>query len=141
MSELFDVSELDKYSAEILKIAQSDMPRESKKFMKTEGRKLRNITRKKARKKVKKRTGNYLKGIKTGKTYIYKGNGGLAIRVYAGNPAHHAHLIEKGHRIVKNGKELGFVKGYNVYKEAGEEFQNEFFNDTEKFIEETAEKL
>ena len=139
MSELFDVSELDKYSAEILKIAQSDMPKESKKFMRIEGRKLRNATRKKARKKVKKRTGNYLKGIKTGKTYIYKGNGGLAIRVYAGK--YHAHLIEKGHRIVKNGKELGFVKGYNVYKEAGEEFQNEFYNDTEKFIEETAEKL
>lgn len=143
MAELFETTELDRYAREILKIAQNDMPRETKKFIRTEGRKLRTATRKKARKRVKKKTGNYLKGIKSGKAYIYRGNGGLSIRVYAGKPAYHGHLIEYGH-IIKNkkgGPELGFVRGFNVFDEAGKEFQSEFFSDTEKFIDEIARDL
>ena len=142
MGVLFDVVELDKYYEKILKIAQDTMPRESKKFMRQEGRKLRTVTRKKARKKVKKKTGNYLKGIKTGKVYKYKGNDALAIRVYGSKPAHHAHLIEYGH-IIRNkaGNEIGFVKGYNVFSEAGNDFRKTFEDDTNKFINEVADKL
>lgn len=139
---MFDFSELDRYSEAILRIAEEEMPRETKKFIRTEGRKLKTATKKKARKKVKKKTGNYLKGIKNGKVYTYRGNGGTSIRVYGGKPAHHAHLIEYGH-IIKNkaGEEVGFAPGYHVFQEAADEFQPEFYSDTQKFIDEMADEL
>lgn len=139
---MFDFSELDRYSEAILRIAEEEMPRETKKFLRTEGRKLKTATKKKARKKVKKKTGNYLKGIKNGKVYTYRGNGGTSIRVYGGKPAHHAHLIEYGH-IIKNkaGEEVGFAPGYHVFQEAADEFQPEFYSDTQKFIDEMADEL
>lgn len=139
---MFNFDELNVYDQQILNIAENEMPRETKKFVRKEGQKLKTKTRKKARSKVKKRTGNYLKGIKNGKVYKYSGNGGTSIRVYSGKPAYHAHLIEYGH-IIKNksGEEVGFAPGYHVFQEAADEFQPEFYNDVQKFIDEMADEL
>lgn len=139
---MFNFDELNVYDQQILNIAENEMPRETKKFVRKEGQKLKTKTRKKARSKVKKRTGNYLKGIKNGKVYKYSGNGGTSIRVYSGKPAYHAHLIEYGH-IIKNksGEEVGFAPGYHVFQEAADEFQPEFYSDTQKFIDKMADEL
>lgn len=143
MEDLFDSRELDRYAREILNIANDDMPKESKKFIRAEGRMLKTATKKKARQKVKKRSGDYLDGIKTGKPYIYRGNSGLSIRVYSGKPAYHGHLIEYGHIVKneKNGEELGYADGFDVFDEAAKEFESKFFNDTEEFIDKVAKDL
>ena len=141
-SNIFDVSELDEWAREVLKLAERDMPRETAKFLRDEGGKLRKVTVKKARSRVKKRKGNYFKGIKKGKVYIYSGNGGTSIRVYGGKPAFHAHLLEHGHRMVsKTGEELGFVQGYNVFEDSRNEFAPVFEKDIEDFIDKITEEL
>ena len=49
-------------------------------------------------------------------------------------------MIEKGHRIVVNGEEKGFVEGKHIFEDTEKEFQSEFYKDTQKFIDETLEK-
>ena len=46
-----------------------------------------------------KRSGNYLDGIRRGQVYKYEPEKSYAVRVYAGAPAHHAHLLEYGHAV------------------------------------------
>lgn len=129
----FDISEIDEFLDEMLQLAEEKMPQESKKFLRAEGNKLRKGTLKEAKLSVKKDSGNYFKGIKRGKVYKYKGDE-MAIRVYGASP--HSHLIENGHRLVsKDGKELGFVKGYRVFERAAKKFEDEFFDDCEDFID------
>jgi hypothetical protein len=113
------------------------MPRETRKFVNGEGTKLRRITVKNARAKVKKKTGNYFKSIKKGKPYIYRGNGGYSVRVYnSPKIAPHSHLIEDGHRVIdKDGNEVKYVPGLKVVDSSRREFENQFYQDIENFID------
>jgi len=132
-----DFSQLDGFSKRLMALAEREMPQETNKFMRQEGNKLRRITSKVAKQKVKSRTKNYIKGIKRGKVYKFKGDE-TSIRVYNGAP--HAHLIEHGHRIVgRDGTEHGFAKGQRVYEEAGRQFEKEFIEDCERFIDDLLE--
>ena len=132
-----DVTELTEVSKRLLMMARIQFPRESKKFLQKEGTKLKNATKKKARQKKIKKTGNYLKSIKRGR--MYKHHGDPSIRVYSS--ARNAHWVEKGHRIVtKSGREVGFARGQKVFEKAGEEFTNQFVKDCEDFIDELLEK-
>ncbi|HBM74714.1 MAG TPA: hypothetical protein DD429_04070 [Clostridiaceae bacterium] len=141
MEDGFDISELTKFEQKLLNLANDKMPRESKKFLRSQGTKLRKLTLQKAKSKVKKRSGNLFKGIKRGKVYTFKGNGGLAIRVYGGKPAYHIHLLEYGHRqVTKNGKEVGFVEGKHFFEEAAKQFENTHYSDIQKFLDETLDK-
>ncbi len=137
MTNGFDASALDLWAEEILNIAQKDMPKKTKKFMNQEGQKLKKITKQKAKQAVKKKTGNYLKGIKKGKMYIYRGDGGLSVRVYGAAP--HSHLLEQGHNIKnkKNGAVLGRTRAFHILDKSEQEFQN----DVENFIDEIAREL
>lgn len=141
-NRIFDVSELDIYSQHLLEIAQKEMPKETKKFLKKQGQELRKRTRKKEKSKVKKRSGNYNKGIKVGKVYKYK-NKETAVRVFAGKPAFHAHLLEYGHiiRNEENGAELGFAPGYHIFEESAKEFEAPFFQSVNQFIDEVAKTI
>ncbi|MFR5264459.1 MULTISPECIES: HK97 gp10 family phage protein [Clostridium] len=134
----FNLRELTNFENKLLDLANKKMPNECKKFMRQEGSKLNKKAKAKAKSKVKKKTGNYHKSIKRGKVYKYTGNGGWAIRSYSASP--HSHLIEKGHRIVVNGEEKGFVEGKHIFEDTEKEFQSEFYKDTQKFIDETLEK-
>lgn len=151
MENGFDTRELSKFQNDLLNLATKQMPRESEKFMSDEGFKLKKETKKVAKEKVKKITGNYLKSIKKGKTYKYSGT--LAIRVYSYAP--HAHLIEHGHRQVLNppkkegkgvirgkgkGKQISFVEGKRVFETAKEAFENDFYEDAQKFVDNMLEK-
>lgn len=138
MANVFDFKEMDKFTKDILAMANDKLPKESKKFLRKEGTALKRIVVKTARSKVKKDTGTYFKGFKRGKAYKYKGV--LSIRVFNSSP--HAHLIEDGHRqVTKNGEEIGFVQGKHVLDTASKQFENQYFNDSEKFIEENISKL
>lgn len=153
MADGFESSGFDKFAQELLKVAQKELPKESNKFLKTEGKKLKNKTIATAKRKVKKNTGNYYESIKAGRVYFYKPTGSKAIRVYSSAP--HGHLIEYGHRVVRGwqigrGKKTGsvvtrdgqevFVKGKHVFEDAQRDFTSEFYNDVEKFIDDVVVK-
>jgi len=137
MANNFDISEFTAFEKNLLKLANDTMPKESKKFMGKEGTKLRKVTLATAKRKVKKDTGNYFKSIKKGKVYKY--NGTWAIRDYSYAP--HAHLIENGHRqVTKDGQEIGFVQGEHVFEEASKQFESQYYDDAQTFIDEVIDK-
>ena len=137
MSKVFDLSELASYGKDMRRIAEEN-PKKQRQFLQKEGNKLRSRTKAQAR-KLGKKTGNYLKSIKRGKVYDYRGD--KAIRVYSYAP--HAHLIENGHRMVTHdGREVGFVKGHHVFELAAEDFEPEYYTDLDEMLdEEVVEKL
>lgn len=121
-------------SKELINLANSiNNGKDSKEFLKKAGNKLKNKTISVAKSRVKEHTGNYIKSIKKGKVYEFEG--ALAVRTYSTAP--HAHLIEHGYTIKsRDGKEHGFKKGYNVFSTAEKDFENEFYNDVENFVDE-----
>lgn len=121
-------------SDSLLKLSKEiDNGKSAKKFLQKAGNRLKKKTVEQAQKSVKKYTGTYIKSIKKGKVYEFQGN--LSIRTYSTSP--HAHLIESGHRIVtRSGREKGFKPGYHVFEKAAKDFENEFAEDTENFIQE-----
>lgn len=132
----FEVSGLDEMTNALGQV-QELYPKEIKKFMQSEGTKLKNRTLKTAKSNVKKKTGNYFKGIKRGKYYKYSGNGADSIRVYAGKPAHHGHLVEYGHKT-KNGNR---TKAYHTFKTSADAFESTYENDCDKFADKIAKPL
>lgn len=134
MLEIEDVG-MDEFR-ETLTYFEKNFPKESKKLMNKVGTKVRTIVRKKARQLVKKKTGNYLKAIKKGKVFK-SGTNELTVRVYPSSKrAPHAHLIEKGHRIVtKDGREVGFKTGYHVFDKAGTEIDSQYTEIVEKELD------
>ena len=89
--------------------------------MRASGTKATAIVRKKARKLVKKKTGNYHKKFKRGKVFVDP-SGDITVRVLNTSP--HAHLIEHGHRqVTKDGREVGFTRGKKVVEKGMQEFE------------------
>lgn len=132
----FEVNGLDEMTNALGQV-QELYPKEIKKFMQTEGTKLKNRTLKTAKSNVKKKTGNYFKGIKRGKYYKYSGNGADSIRVYAGKPAHHGHLIELGHKTPNGGR----TKAYHTFKTSADAFESTYENDCDKFADKITKPL
>lgn len=132
----FEIDGLDEMT-EALSMVQKVYPKEVKKFMQTEGNKLKKQTKSKAQSSVKKKTGNYFKGIKRGKYYKYSGNGADAIRVYAGSPAHHGHLIEYGHKTQSGSR----TRAYHIFKTSADTFESTYESDCDKFADKIAESL
>ena len=133
----FDFSELTEFSEDLLSLAEEvDNGKEAKKFLRRTGNKLKRRTVKVAKSKVNKKTGNLFKGIKRGRPYKYKPENSMAVRVYAGKPAYHAHLLDRGHRIIdKTGKEHGFYKGQHFMEGGAKLYEKEYYQDTQKFID------
>ncbi len=127
------MSGLSDFSRDLLSVAQRQYPRESKKFLKVEGRKVIKNAKKIAKQKVKKGTGNYLKGFKVGRPYLFNGDA-LSVRAYNSSP--HAHLIERGHK----NKDGGFTVGQWVAQQAGDDFLQKFERDCETFVGDLIEK-
>lgn len=137
----FEIEGIDELS-DTLEMISKQYPKEVKKFMQTEGNKLKNRTVKRAKSSVGRKTGNYLKGIKRGKYYKYKGNGADSIRVYSGKPAYHGHLIEYGHDMVTHsGQKVGTVQGYHIFKTAADDFESTYDGDCEKFADKLTREL
>lgn len=123
----------DKLEKDLIKLANSlNNGKDSKEFLNKSGTKLKNKTITVAKSRVKEDSGKYIKSIKKGKVYEFEGN--LSVRTFSKAP--HAHLIEYGHIIKsKDGKEHGFKRGYDVFGTAERDFEEEFYDDTEKFID------
>lgn len=131
----FDFSELGDFSKDLLDLAQDfDKGKQAKVFLRKAGNKLKKATVKHAKSKVKKKTGNLYKSIKRGKPYKYAINNSMAVRVYGTN---HAHLLNNGHRIVgKDGSEHGFAKGYHFFESGASDYEEEWTDDVEDFLDE-----
>lgn len=134
-----NTNDLDDWAKTLLEYASSDMPKKNKKFMQSEGNKLRKKTLTKAKSLTNKKTGNYYKGIKRGKVYHYRDKNNNSVRVYGGSP--HAHLIEYPHRIIVNGVEKGMSKGKYVFEKSAKEFESEFNKDCENYAEDILKEL
>lgn len=130
-----DIREWEQFDLDVLDFAEKEMPKECKKFMRREGGKLRTATRKLARSRINKKTGNYLKGIRATKAWQNsKGDYGVKVRSNH-SIAPHTHLIESGHKVItKTGRNTGYnAKAFNIYKDANADFQGRFFNDALDF--------
>jgi len=132
MNDGFEFGELSSFTKEVLELGQELYPKATKKFLKDEARKGAKVAKNLARTQVNKETGNYSKGFKGGKVYKY-GDADCA-RFYNNSP--HGHLIENGHKN-KNGS---FTLGKYVLQKAGQQFEQEFSEDIEKFAEDILNK-
>ncbi len=139
-----DISEWDELDADILYLAMEALPRECKKFMGKEGRKLKATTKKLGRKTIHKKTGNYFKSIKGTKGWK-NSRGGYGVRVQSTRPpAYHGHLLEYGHDIKirgkyepKNGKKR--TEAFNIMHDANKMFANQYYGDCQGFVDELVE--
>lgn len=126
---------MEKFDDVLIKLQKitDDCDEESKKFLKSQTKLLKKKVVNTAKTRIKKRTGNYLKGIKEGKIYTYKNN--FSQRVYSA--AKHAHLIEEGHKIIrkKEGIELGKTEGKNILKDSLNNFIADFEQNSETFLD------
>lgn len=126
---------------EVFSMVQKTFPKEVKKFMQSEGNKLKRRTLKGVKSStLGKITGNYEKGIKRGRPYTYDLTGVYSIRVYSNAP--HAHLIEDGHEIYVDGVPTGkYTREFHLFRRAAEEFESTYETDTEKFALKIVEPL
>ncbi len=148
-----DLSQLDKFTESMIRSSKS-ASKEYKKFLRKEGNKLKRKVKAQVRVKgIKTHTGNYLKRIKRGKVWSER-DGTYQVRVYSNAP--HAHLIELGHDKVVNppkahgrgvkpgrgiGRNVGHVKGREVFLEAYEAFEPQFHKDSEDAIDDIINKI
>ena len=133
----WDFSELDDFDKELLSLAQDfERGKHAKRFLRKSGTKLKKKTLKLAKLRVKKKTGNLFKGIKRGKPYKYYVDGRMAVRVYGASP--HTHLLNNGHRVVApyTKEEKGFAKGHHFFEDAADDYEEEYYDDVQDFIDE-----
>lgn len=146
----FDFSELTKFKNELMEEIVQDLPKDAQKFLDKEKRKFLKEVKKTAKTNVGKKTGNYYKSLKAGKTHYNKQSKDIYTKVYADeNIAPHAHLIEYGHINIargeskkkigrksgKGGKEIGFTLGKNIFKKSEMAFQSTYERDASEFLE------
>lgn len=127
-----DISEWTDFDRDLLEFVKDTMPRETKKFMRREGGKLRTASRRQARATIKKKTGNYLKGIKNTKGWK-NSQGDYGVKVNARAP--HSHLLEAGHYVFRRGKNTGKrTRAFYIMRDAKSSFEGRFWNDAQEFI-------
>lgn len=116
---------LDKFTTDLLKLV-SKYDDVTKKFLREQGNKLRNAIKNKARSKIKKKSGNYMKGFDKTKPKVNSST--CYIKVF--NNAKHAHLIEYGtvkrSNYSKKNANRGFMKGAFILEETSKEFADSF---------------
>jgi hypothetical protein len=131
MDDGFYFEELTEFKQDLIKSVKELYPKETKKFIKDEAKKLTKKTQAIAGDIVKTtgKNGNksYHKQFKTGKTYKYYGDD-ICCRAYNSSP--HAHLIENGHK----NKDGSFTLGRYPFKIAQTEFKGEFEKDCDTFL-------
>ncbi len=143
--ELFEIEGLYELT-DTMKMISQVYPKEVKKFMQSEGNKLKRKTLELAKFNVGEETGNLFKGIKRGKVYKHRETGADSVRVYGGAPANHVHLIEYGHKMLDHNKKLvkngrSFVNGYHIFKMAADEFESKYDKDCDKFADKIIKDL
>ncbi|MCH4891183.1 HK97 gp10 family phage protein [Acidaminobacter sp. JC074] len=138
----FSDKELLKLADDLEKMSEA-VPKLTKRFLNKEGNKLKSAVKKLAKTRIKVNSGNYMKHLKRGKPYQYKGVD-WSVRVY--NASNHAHLIEDGHDIVAKGskrgkgKKVGYKNGYHIHADAERRFTNTYVKDAMDFLDEVLDE-
>lgn len=148
MSDGFDLSELDKFSKDILAMANDNLPKESRKFIKKQGTKLSKKDKSvydcmgigEGSKEMK-------KAFKAGKAYKY--NGAYSVRAYNkavveskdGKKYSLGAMLNNGFRHVNRDGSETWVPGYHFMEKALSDFESEYIENCEEFIEEIISKL
>lgn len=127
---------LTEFQNDLLEVAQVKLPREVNKMVGKAGNRLNTFAKKEARGAVDSVTGNYYKGFKRGK--VFKMSDGTTV-VRAINSAPHAHLLEYGHRLVRGGREVGFVPGRLILDAARKKFDSS--GEFEKIISQELDRM
>lgn len=133
-----DFEGLTEFQEDLLEVAQKTLPREVNKMMGKAGTRLNTVVKREARSAVDHTsgTGNYYRGFKRGK--VFKDAEGKTV-VRAINSAPHAHLIEYGHRLVRGGKDVGFVPGRLIMSAGAKNFDSS--GDFEKIISKELDRM
>lgn len=142
MSDIFEIDDSDLLAwSEVLKQFERNFPEESKTVMRNVGNQAKKIVKAEVKKTVGTKTGNYLKSIKRGKVFL-SDNGEWTVRVFPSYKiAPHAHLIENGHILIKNGEEIGFIQGKRPFERAGRAIEREFHRIVEQELDKELSKI
>jgi len=139
----FDTHELEQYEKDLLSLATTKIPKESKKFLKKSATKLTKVN-KNTFKSSNAAAGSgtteaeMLKRFKAGKVYKY--NGDLSCRAYSSHPL--THLLDLGfiHKggfgKSKTGTET-WIPGYHFMEKSKDSFEGEYETDIQNFIDDT----
>lgn len=133
-----DLSELDEWEIDLIRTAEKfKRGRHAKYFLRNAGNKLQRRTLNAAKQSVTKRTGNLFKGIRRGRVYKYGGrDGNFAVRVFGGKPAHHAHLVNYGHRIVIKGVDTGKrTRAFKFFEKGAIEYAPQWDKDVRNYVD------
>ncbi len=139
---VFEIDDTDllKFS-EALKQFEIQFPKEARRVMGRVGNEAKKIVKAEAKRRVGKKTGNYFKSIKRGKIWL-SDTDEWTVRVYPSSGiAPHAHLIEDGHWLVKNGQQIGYVHGKRVFEKAGKEVERQFNDIVAREIDKELSKI
>ena len=130
---------LKSFSNELFSLAaELDNGKSAKQFLNKQGNMLKKETLAYAKSKVNKKEGTYFKSFK--KTNAHKSRKYKNFGVIVKSTAPHAHLIEKGHIIKKDGKEVGYVKGKYIFENSAKNFEKNFNKDLEEWAVESIKK-
>jgi len=139
MEDGFDIHELDNFTKDLLALAEKELPKETKKFIKKNANQLKTATKNKAKQVgIIDQTGNYYSHFKTGKVYKYQGY--LSCRVYNGAAVANSRgkffslggILENGH--MKENKK-GFIPGFHPFEKAYQDFMGKYYGNCEDFID------
>ena len=132
-----DFSQLDEFNKEALSLINDKFPKEAKKFVSRAGNAFRADVKKGYRSQTKRKTGNLLRGVTRGRAYVYDGDS-YQVRVYSKAP--HAHLIERGHKLVYYGHPTEkLVPGKHIVGKSVLDFNDKFSDLAEKFVDDLLE--
>lgn len=123
-----DFEKLDKYFDDMIK----KMPEKKKELLENVGE----IFTTQAKENIDSRVNDDYNNIKNDLKIVYGSGGGyVALKPSYKNTKVH-HLIENGHRIVKNGVVVGFVNGKHMYRDIPEQVGNEIYSMAQKMLNE-----
>ncbi len=146
----FIFDEIGNLEKDILKLAKDQFPKETQKFVIQEAKKGKEIAKNIAKSELGKKTGNYLKGFKSGKSGL---KDKFSYKFFNDSP--HGHLIEDGHFKVARGENRnkgasrrsgaggaknGFVEGKKIFVKAQVQMESEFAKDVDIFISKLVDK-
>lgn len=128
-----DLYDLDKEFDKILK----QFPQARKELVNNAGEKMYKKVVANINAEVDQDTGNLLEGV----TKVNGSGGGYSAVKPNFKVAPHTHLIENGHKLVRNGQFVGWVQGKHMYRNALNELANELEQDAESMINKLVEGL
>ena len=142
------------YRDKMMRLAQTEIPKETKQFLKVETQKLRRRlisqsqvvpVSQRPERKAPPRHLKYHDSFKAGKTYKY--NDSLSKRVY--NASRHGHFVEHGRPVAKyyikkhgykHAPKIGQSKHYAVYRAVEPSFKREFDKDCLSWLDKVVDE-